>query len=124
MKIYRLVIQTCLVIYANVAVGLGLVLKDSVFSIVFFSRPTLYIAFLIILCAVPITYSAVRKKGRASEAHFIISWYISILGYAVGWLYKWLDFELLLYVSLSILAFAISFRIWGLRQVLEGKKMS
>ena len=111
MKTSKLIIHTCLVIYGIVAVGLGLIFRDSIYSLFFFSRPTLYIAFLITLFAVPTTYVTLRKKRAVGDAHFIISWYILISGYWAGWLYKWLEVELLLYISLSILALAIIFRL-------------
>ena len=122
MKTTKLIIHTCLVIYGNVAVGLGLILRNSIFSLFFFSRPTLYIAFLITLFAVPTTYMNIKKKRAVGDAHFIISWYISISGYWAGWLYKWLEVELLLYISLLILALPIIFRIRVLFQRLQKNK--
>lgn len=113
-KKIKLILHASLLIYATIALGLGLVLERSFFS--FFFRPVmLYVMIPVILFGVPVTYVAAnRRKLTTKQRYFSFAWYLMLAGYMVGFLFKRTNLSVFLYISFLFLLCAIVLLTWRL----------
>ena len=114
------ILYAIILIYTAICISIGMIAANSVFSKVLFSQMMLF--FLIFATAMGILVS-IKKFNKEKRGDKIFrGWFIIVIGYLLGWCYKWLHLSLFLYSSILSLLIAIGLIIWGCRDTFVFRK--